>query len=220
MKQLIIILLAITLFSACKENTKQKPETHLKQSISKTDSVSRSPIKVFTIIHDSTSIGGMEQLTKLNKGLDQSFKENKDVLDEQWLKESLDSYERMGFKKVLARDFENNSFVKATQTHVSFLAPEREGTTGTINLEEWHFEDEATAISCFESLTTYREREIYYKVINWIFVRKKNKLFLIFGFHFNVDSEPMRTVKQHLIDDLKGQGEYEVIEIGPKRRPS
>ena len=36
----------------------------------------------------------------------------------------------------------------------------------------------------------------------------------------NVNSEPMRTVKQHLIEHLSKQGEYEVIEIGPKRRSS
>ena len=119
----------------------------------------------------------------------------------------------MTFKKILARDFKNENFTKAIQTSVSFLAPKREGTSGTIHVEEWHFTDERTAKSCFESLTSYAERTIHFKVINWIWVRQNSKLFLIFAIHFNVDSEPMQTVKRHLIDDLKEQGEYQVIQM-------
>ena len=73
MKRIVIIVLSFTIFWACKENTKHDTKPRSEQSTLKTDSVSRPPIKVFTIIHDSISIDDIEQLTKLNKGLDKVF---------------------------------------------------------------------------------------------------------------------------------------------------
>ena len=213
MKRIIIIVLSFTIFWACKENGDQNSKTEPEPTSIKNDSALTPQIKVFTIVHDSTSINDTEQLTELINGLDKSYKEDKHIQDEEFITESLDSYKRRKFAKHLAKELENESFTKAIQTNVSFLVAEHDGRSGSIKVEEWIFKEESTAISCFESLPRHLERSIRYKFISWIWVRQKNKLFLVFTMDYNVDSEPMQTTKQYLTNFLKENGEYEVFEM-------
>ncbi len=111
-------------------------------------------------------------------------------------------------------DFYNENFTKTTQKNVSFLTKEQFKVQGNIRVEEWFFKDEATAISCIKSLKSYREREIHFKFISWIWIQQKNKLFFIFTTDFMVDSEPMQTMKLHLLDVIKeGKQDYDIIEM-------
>ena len=213
MKQLTIFILGFTIFWGCKENNSQNGKTPITETELKTDSVFRQPIEVFSIVHDSTFNGDTEQLTELLNGLDKSYEENKDLIEETYFEGYLDSYKRKGFLKMLARDFENDSFVNVTQTSVSFLTCEEGDRLVNLRIIEWNFDKESTAKSCFDSLTTYSNRDIYFKVISWIWIQQKNKLFLVFTTDSMVDSEPMQNAKRHLIDNLKERGEYRTVEF-------
>lgn len=213
MKRIIIIVLGFTMFCGCKENKDQNTKSQIKQSTSSTDSVTRLPIKVFTIVHESTSVADQERFTELINSLDKTYIEDKVVQDEQRLDERLNIYKRKEFKKVLTRNFDNDNFTKALQTNVAFLKCQHETMPASLRVEEWIFKDESIAKSCVESLTTHKERTIYFKAISWILVQQKNKIYLIFALDYNVDDEPMQTVKQHLIDNMEEQGAYQVVEI-------
>lgn len=213
MKQAIFILLGLTVLWGCKEDTKQVTKQTTEHLTLKKDSVPKSPIRVFSIVHDSTYVNDHERLTELNVSLNKSYKEDKHVQDGEYLTETLESYKQKRFAKHLAKEFENDNFTGATQTNVTFLAHEGGERTGNIRVAEWYFKEEATAQSCFENLPSHLEKSIRYKFISWIWVQQKNRLFLISTMNYNVETEPMQTVKQHLIDVLKKYGDYKLFEM-------
>ncbi|WP_276166074.1 hypothetical protein [Zobellia alginiliquefaciens] len=212
MKRIYITLFSVLTFCSCKSannKTKLIPEQLTVQS----DSVSETPIKVFNVLFDSVQTDAVEQLTLLNESLSSLYKDAEAVEDEEYVTRRLNNYKAKRFAGTLAQDFDNSDFTKATRLNVSFLTKKEENPKGSIKVEEWFFKEENTAKSCFQSLQNYREREIHFKFISWIWVQQNNKLFLIFSTDFVVDSEPMQTIKQHLIGMLKKQGEYNSIEM-------
>ncbi len=213
MKQIIIIIFISAALYSCKENSNHK-KTQKQESLTfKNDSVSKSFIKVFSIVFDSIYTNDSRQLTLLNSSLRGLYKEDSFIHSKENLQRQINDYKSKKFEESLAKDFNNNAFTKATQINVSFLTKEQQDVLGNIRVEEWFFKDEKTAESCFKSLASYGEREIHFKTINWIWVQQKNKIFLISTADYAVDSEPMQSIKQHLINILKQQGEYNIIEM-------
>ena len=212
MKQVLITLFSVLSFCSCKSANNQSkliPE----QSTVQNDSVTQTPIKVFTVLFDSVQTDAVEQLTQLNERLNRAYKDAGDIKGEEYIERRLNNYKAKRFAGTLAQDFENTDFTKATRLNVSFLTKNEENPNGNIKVEEWFFKDENTANSCFQSLQNYKGREIHFKFISWIWVQQNNKLFLIFSTDFVVDSNPMQTIKNHLIGMLKKQGEFNLIEM-------
>ncbi|MDO6819489.1 hypothetical protein [Zobellia sp. 1_MG-2023] len=212
MKQVLITLFSVLSFCSCKSANNQSkliPE----QSTVQNDSVTETPIKVFTVLFDSVQTDAVEQLTQLNERLNRAYKDAGDIKGEEYIERRLNNYKAKRFAGTLAQDFDNRDFTKATRLNVSFLTKNEENPNGNIKVEEWFFKDEDTANSCFQSLQNYREREIHFKFISWIWVQQNNKLFLVFSTDFVVDSNPMQTIKHHLIGMLKKQGEFNLIEM-------
>ncbi|WP_400073777.1 hypothetical protein [Zobellia russellii] len=212
MKQVLITLFSVLSFCSCKSANNQSkliPE----QSTVQNDSVTETPIKVFTVLFDSVQTDAVEQLTQLNERLNRAYKDAGDIKGEEYIERRLNNYKTKRFAGTLAQDFDNSDFTKATQLNVSFLTKNEENPNGNIKVEEWFFKDENTASSCFQSLQNYREREIHFQFISWIWVQQNNKLFLIFSTDFVVDSKPMQTIKQNLIDLVKERGKYNLIEM-------
>nr|MUH41287.1 hypothetical protein [Zobellia laminariae] len=212
MKQIGIILFSVLTFCSCKSANNQNkliPEQLTVQN----DSVAETPIKVFNVQFDSVQTDAVEQLALLNESLSSLYKNADAIADEADVTRRLNNYKAKRFAGTLAQDFDNSDFTKATRLNVSFLTKNEEHPKGNIKVEEWFFKDENSAKSCFQSLQNYREREIHFKFISWIWVQQNNKLFLVFSTDFVVDSEPMQTIKQHLIGMLKKQGEYNLIEM-------
>ncbi|MBU2945432.1 hypothetical protein [Zobellia uliginosa] len=212
MKHILSILFSVLTFCSCKSANNQN-KLIPGQSTVQNDSVAETPIKVFNVQFDSIQTDAAEQLALLNESLSGLYKDAAAIEDEAYVTRRLSNYKAKRFAGTLAQDFENNDFTKATQLNVSFLTQNQENPKENIKVEEWFFKDENTANSCFQSLQNYREREIHFKFISWIWVQQDNKLFLIFSTDFVVDSKPMQTIKQHLIGMLKKQGEYNLIEM-------
>lgn len=217
MKQIFINLFIILTLNGCKGNTNQSKElisdeVSLKSTEKKSDSI--RPIKIYNIVHDSNQNNNSEQLSLFIENLDNSYKDESLIKDEEYINRRLKSYQSKRFAKSLMNDFDNENFTKTTQINVSFLTKEQPEIQGGIRVEEWFFKDEATAISCIKSLNSYREREIHFKFISWIWIQQKNKLFFVFTTDFMVDSEPMQTIKLHLLDVIKkGEEDYDIIEM-------
>ncbi len=217
MKQIFINLFIILILSGRKGNTNQSKElilddVYLKSTEKKSDSI--RPIKIYNIIHDNNQNNNSEQLSLFIENLGSSYKDESLIKDEEYINRRLKSYQSKRFAKTLMNDFDNENFTKTTQINVTFLTKEQSKIRGNIRVEEWFFEDEEKAVSCIKSLNSYREREIHFKFISWIWVQQKNKLFFVFTTDFMVDSEPMQTIKLHLLGIIKkGEDDYNIIEM-------
>ncbi len=213
MKKVIIVVCILAALYSCKKNNSPKNTKKQESLTVKNDSIPKKPIKIYNIVFDSVYTNQTEKLTSLINSLDKSYREYTFINNEQSLKNEIKMYKLKQFQKTLAKDFDNDNFERTTQIDFSFLKKEQKDRFGGIRVEEWYFENEDTAESCFKSLINYEEREIHFKTINWIWVQQKNKMFLISTTDYTVDSEPMQSIKQHLVNILKKQGKYNLIEM-------
>ncbi len=217
MKQIFINLFIILMLNSCKGTNNENKALILKETSSKNTEKKRDsirPIKIYNILYDSIQNNDSEQLSSFNESLKNLYKDASLIKDAEYINRRLKDYQSKRFAKSLSNDFDNNNFTKTTQINVSFLIKEQQKIPGDIRVEEWYFKDKAAAISCIKSLNSYREREIHFNFISWIWIRQKNKLFFVFTTDFMVDSEPMQTIKLHLLDIIKKEGkEYDIIEM-------
>ena len=134
MKQIFFIFFSLVILGSCKTNLGNKTPAKPDQlQVVKTDTV-YPPITLFNIVYDSTWLNNTEQLTKLNKSLNHLFHDDR-VIKEGWdLKRRLDYVKDKSFPKVLAKDFENDAFTKATNMHVSFLADNDDSKMITVGM--------------------------------------------------------------------------------------
>ena len=213
MKQIISIFSILLIFCSCKENKSQNTKQISELSVQKEDIVLEPPIKIIGVVFDSIHKNPSVQLKTINESLQEFYKEAEKIKNEEYLGRRINDIKLQRFAKSLAKQFDNNDFTRATQINASFLTMKEQQTSGDVRVEEWYFKDENEAKSCFKSLIEYKERELYFKFISWIWIQQNNRLFLIFTTEFNVDAKPMQTVKLHLIDVLKKQGKYGIIEM-------
>jgi len=119
----------------------------------------------------------------------------------------------MGFLKMLATDFKNKNFLDVTAIHYSYMVPENNKKSSHISVEQWDFEDQQKAKSCFESLKKYEEATIHFKTINWIWVYQGNKIYLVSASDYQVISKEMQDIKQEIINVIKPSGEYQTVQF-------
>ena len=216
MKNTFILFLLLGSFFACKKNiSKNTVQTNNKPivQIDSTDNLVRDSIEIFIIGLGNTKPKISKELLTLNENLSKSFKDYSKITTTGILKGYLTDIKEKELPKVLEMDLENPNFTKAKNMQVSFLSKKQEDQQGLITLEQWQFESEKEAISCIDSFKNYKGQTIHYMSTNWIWVQQKNKLYLISTIEFRPSAEPMQTIKQNLIDILKKQGEFNIIEM-------
>ncbi|WP_452229062.1 hypothetical protein [Lacinutrix sp. MEBiC02404] len=84
--------------------------------------------------------------------------------------EFMDIYKSKDFINTLARDFDNKNFLDIETKYYSFITPKDNLVANYITIEQWQYPSVKKAKSVFESLKNYKEKEIYFKTINWIWV--------------------------------------------------
>ncbi len=198
MKNTFIILFSLLFTLACKTKNKSEVKREKQKTVA-----SKGLIPVFTITYDSLYLSQKDQVSSFNKKIENicvnAAKEHKYSF-----KGILGWYQKKNFQKVLARDFENERFMEIKKLLFSSIKVKMgNNLSSEIVIEEWVFENEETAKSCFESFNNYEERTIYFKSINWIWFLKGNKLFLLFSLDEPVEKKAMQLLKQRLMSFLE-----------------
>ncbi len=214
----IVILL---FFINCKERNekKQQSEKLIEQEVKNQREVNvktEDSIKVFHISYDSTEINKTEKITAITKGVQADFLQyqfTKDLNELRDIKEIRKLSKSKGFLKTLARDFKNKDFLEVSSIHYSYVEPRSDKNPSRISVEEWYFEDQQKAKSCFESLKKYEEATILFKTVNWIWVHQQDKIFLVFALNHQVTDKEMQRIKQEIIDVIKPSGKYETVQF-------
>ncbi len=180
---------------ACKTNRSKKP-------IKKTENTIKDSIKIFSVSHDSLYLDKTSFITKFNESINDICINSEERSNKYY--GGFDKEKR--FQKLLARDFKNKNFIDIKQLLFSFVKVKTGNTLSSqIIMEEWIFKNKEIAKSCFDSFEGYEEKEIYFKVVNWIWFWKDNRLFLLFSYNELVKDKPMQILKQRLMSflDLK-----------------
>lgn len=213
MKNTCILFLLLGSFFACKKNTSKNPVQPSNKpivQINSTENDTIKPIKIYSILIDSANAKFSKEFLFLSEKLSKPFKDDSKTKNPHDFQLELKYMEENVFAKKLAEDFKNTNFIKVKNILISFLKKDKHTS---ISLEEWQFESEKEATSCMNSLKKYESVTIHFKAFNWIWIQQKNKLYLVSSIQDRPFTEPMQTVKQNLIDILKKQGEYSIIEI-------
>ncbi|GFD71528.1 hypothetical protein KUL113_09480 [Tenacibaculum sp. KUL113] len=155
------------------------------------------------------------ELKEDNSYLNELFKELKDdfnlceVTESQ--KKIYKKYPKV-FLEELARSFENTSFLKVKSLKmlsVLSLKEKQEYNDLCISIEEWDFDKISDAYTVFNNLKKYREKEIKFNTINWIWVTYENRIYRVSSDNHSVTDEEMVRVKKSLTSLLKKKGNVE-----------
>lgn len=198
---------------ACKKDTKtNKPlvKINAKEIINSQE----VPIPVYNILFDSiTNKTSSEKISAIIKKIQPDFIAYPFGKDSNKLNETKKGYRSKSFLKMLSNSFKNDNFLDVKSNHFSFVVPSHDKEADYISIQEWFFNDSKIAKSCFESLKTYKEREIYFKRINWIWVYQENKIYLVFARNLNVKDPEMQTIKKAIIETVSTFGDYETLQF-------
>ncbi|WP_452231745.1 hypothetical protein [Lacinutrix sp. MEBiC02595] len=220
MKFKIEIIIIFCLLLSCKKEIKNdvndnpnielnvdttKPEKSLKN---KQDSI---PIYSVSYTKD-TSQKTLENLSIITKKLQSQYITYPFKFVNE-LEEIRTNYDSKSFLKMLARDFKNDDFLDISTRYYSFVVPNNNLESHYIAVEEWQYPTTQKAKSVFESLKTYRDREIKFKTINWIWVHQKEKIYLIFSTAFMVKESAMQNIKTEIIKTASAIGDYETLQF-------
>lgn len=208
-----IILLLVFLLVGCKKNinTEKSPEETNNQQVSK---IKETIIPVHTILFDTiTPITSSANILAITKKIQPDFTAYPFGENSNKLNETKKGYKSKSFLKMLSNSFKNDNFLDVKSNHFSFLVPSHDKEADYISIQEWFFNDSKKAKSCFESLKTYKEREIYFKRINWIWVYQENKIYLVFARNLNVKDPEMQTIKNAIIETVSTFGNYETLQF-------
>jgi len=208
-----ITLLLLFLLVGCKKNinTEKTPEETNNQQANK---VKETVIPVYTILFDTiTPRTSSENILAITKNIQPDFVAYPFGKDSNKLNETKKGYKSKSFLKMLSNSFKNDNFLDVKSNHFSFVVPSHDKEADYISIQEWFFNDSKKAKSSFESLKTYKEREIYFKRINWIWVYQENKIYLVFSRDLNVKDPGMQTIKKAIIDNVSKIGDYETIQF-------
>lgn len=169
-----------------------------------------SEIPIFQVVFDSSKMTSPVVLQEILLDLENSFEKYtfKSTSNEQ--KEKIENIEAQRFQETLSADFDNDLFKSMGAIDFVCVSP-KEKEFNSIQIEQWRFESETIADSCFESLTHFQEKEIHFMTVNWIWLKQKNNLFLISSLNNNVLSDDMQKVKGILAHELEKNGVYRSV---------
>ncbi|WP_299889200.1 hypothetical protein [uncultured Lacinutrix sp.] len=204
------------LLLGCKEVKQEKLQDNAVQTkeIVPKKNIEKDSIRVFNI-----SFNGNEQKNKTQKvstitqNLLSKYIEYPFTNDANELNDIKQGYSSKSFQKTLASGFNNKDFLDVASIHYSYVVPNNNKKSSHISIEEWQFKDAKKARSCFESLTKYKDAEIYFKTINWIWVYQEDKIFLVFATDYIVTDPEMQNIKQEVIKTISKSGDYKTIQF-------
>ncbi len=205
MKKRLIILFSLFFVLSCK--IKSDSEVKKEQSntvLSKEKIVSNNLIDVYNIIGDSILSEEKPLLVSFNETINNICVNSQNNPNKSRFRDRLNWHKKKLFQKALARDFKNEKFMRIKALSISYVKLKIAGSLSSeMDIQEWVFENEETAKSCFDSFKNYEEVEIYFKVVNWIWFLKGSKLFLLYSMHEPVEKKPMQILKQRLMSFLE-----------------
>lgn len=157
------------------------------------------------------------ELEEDNSSLDELYQKLKDhfnlcgITDSQ--KKVYKKYPKI-FLEELSKNFENKAFLKVKNLKILSVLSLKEKEKFNdlcISIEEWDFEKTKDATLVFNSLKEYREKEIKFNTINWIWLIYKNHLYRISSDNHSVNSVEMMKVKKYLTVLLKKKGSVDTL---------
>lgn len=129
------------------------------------------------------------------------------------LEETKTIYRSKGFLKTLASDFKNEDFLAVASINYALVVPKTNTKSDYISIQQWQYTDTEKAKSAFESLKNYKEAEIHFKTINWIWVYQKDTIYLVFARNFMVTDVEMQSIKNAILKTITPLGDYETIQF-------
>lgn len=193
------------------ENNKTVVNT-INQEQDLTQDIIQDSIKTYSVVFDTNKTITDNTFKQISHELAHDYDNYQFLSSSNELEELTKEMQTKNFLNLLASDFQNENFQKATKINFSFLVPKEEKYQ-YIKLEKIYFKDNNTAASCFESLKNYKEMEIHIMSINWIWIQQENSLILISALNHKVTSKQMQTIKQHLIKSIENNGTYNTIQF-------
>ena len=175
-------------------------------------SIKLDSIKTYTVFYDSNEVTIDNSIKEITSLLSSTYDNYQFTNSSNELEELTNEIQSKSFLNLLADDFKNEKFRLATAVNFSYLVTKGE-VYQYLKLEKIYFKDNNTAISCFESLKSYKNRDIHFNPINWIWTQQENCLYLISSLNHKVTSDQMQTVKQQLIKSITDNAKYETIQF-------
>ncbi|WP_452220834.1 hypothetical protein [Lacinutrix salivirga] len=219
MKLKLYITILVFVIISCKNEAKPKaPQTegHTIESTITSENPTKTTdsITVYNSNYLATkTVIESNNLALITQGLIKEFTDYPFTNDPNQLSDTKEIYDEKLFLESLAEDFKNKDFLEVSSINYAFVLPKENTNSSYISIEEWHFKTPQQAESAFESLKNFKETEIHFKTINWIWVHQKDKLFLIYSTDYKVSNPIMQTIKQQIIDVVAVSGAYKTIQF-------
>jgi len=206
--QIIIVLLLLV---SCKKSVKTEVTAEeIKHEETITNNI-EDTIPVYKAFFMETAT--TELLSKITNNIQSDFIAYPFNKDRNELEETKTIYQSKGFLKTLASDFKNKDFLEVASINYALVVPKTNTESDYISIQQWQYTDIEKAKSAFESLKNYKETEIHFKTINWIWVYQEDNIYLVFARNFMVTDVEMQSIKNAILKTVTPLGDYETIQF-------
>jgi len=206
--QIIIVLLLLV---SCKKSVKTEVTAEeIKHEETITNNIEDTiPVYKASFMETATT----ELLSKITNNIQSDFIAYPFNKDRNELEETKTIYQSKGFLKTLASDFKNKDFLEVASINYALVVPKTNTESDYISIQQWQYTDIEKAKSAFESLKNYKETEIHFKTINWIWVYQEDNIYLVFARNFMVTDVEMQSIKNAILKTVTPLGDYETIQF-------
>lgn len=206
----IHLLFVCVLFFGC---TEKKPhiDDQVSDKLNQVDTKNdESTIPIYEVVFDSSKEISGHILKDVLPTISKSFDAYPYTSSSNELKEKIENLEAKRFLISLAKDFDNKTFESVKAIDFVNVSP-NDSKNESIQIEQWSFENKGIATSCFESLTSFKEREIHFMTVNWIWLQQEDKILLISSANYGVNSKEMQIIKKAIAEEIKKSGTFKSI---------
>jgi len=206
--QIIIVLLLLV---SCKKSVKTEvtAEEIIHEETITNNIEDTIPVYKASFMETATT----ELLSKITNNIQSDFIAYPFNKDRNELEETKTIYQSKGFLKTLASDFKNKDFLEVASINYALVVPKTNTESDYISIQQWQYTDIEKAKSAFESLKNYKETEIHFKTINWIWVYQEDNIYLVFARNFMVTDVEMQSIKNAILKTVTPLGDYETIQF-------
>lgn len=207
----IHIIVVLLLLIGCKKNVKTEVTAEeIKHEETITNNIEDTiPVYKASFMETVTT----ELLSKITNNIQSDFVAYPFNKDGNELEETKTIYQSKGFLKTLASDFKNEDFLAVASINYALVVPKTNTKSDYISIQQWQYTDTEKAKSAFESLKNYKEAEIHFKTINWIWVYQEDTIYLVFARNFMVTDVEMQSIKNAILKTITPLGDYETIQF-------
>lgn len=207
----IHIIVVLLLLIGCKKNVKTEvPAEEIKPKETITNKI-EDTIPVYRA--SFSQMETTELVSSITNNIQSDFVAYPFNKDGNELEETKTIYRSKGFLKTLASDFKNEDFLAVASINYALVVPKTNTKSDYISIQQWQYTDTEKAKSAFESLKNYKEAEIHFKTINWIWVYQEDTIYLVFARNFMVTDVEMQSIKNAILKTITPLGDYETIQF-------